>query len=252
MSERLHQVRIRTPEGAEFAHTLASPLLRMSAVIIDWATIMVTWSILATCLNLLRLISGDLAGWFLLVGYFVLNSAYDIVSEWNWRGQTLGKRVMGLRVVDALGLRLSFAQIVVRNLLRYIDLLPACYVIGGTAALFGRRAQRLGDLAAGTLVIWEAPVPQPDLGSLQDTKYNSLRRHAHVVARLRQAVTPAQAQAAWLALKRRDQLESAARVRLFARMAEHFKASTHLPDEAIDGVSDEQLVRNVVDVLYRK
>jgi hypothetical protein len=45
--------------------------------------------------------------------------------EWRWRGQTIGKRVLRLRVVDAQGLRLHFTQVVLRNLLRFVDMLPA-------------------------------------------------------------------------------------------------------------------------------
>ena len=55
-----------------------------------------------------------------------------------------------------------------------------------------------------------------------------------------------------MALKRRDALEAGARVKLFAELAEHFKTVTRLPEEATEGVSDEQLVRNVVEVLYRQ
>jgi hypothetical protein len=117
-------------------------------------------------------------------------------------------------------------------------------------ALFNRRAQRLGDLAAGTLVIWEPMEPAPDLATLQTGKYNSLRAHLPVVARLRQAVTPGEARAAWQALVRRDRFEDAARVRLFAELAGHFKGLTPIPAEAVEGVSDEQFVRNVVEVLY--
>lgn len=251
MTERLHQLRLRTPEGAEFAYVIASPVLRMAALTIDWAVIASSWSILSILVGFLGILSTDLLGWASIVAYFVLNSGYDILCEWLWRGQTVGKRVVGLRVVDAQGLQLTFAQIVIRNLLRYMDLLPSAYLVGGSAALISRRGQRLGDLAAGTLVIWEPPVVQPDLSAMPESKYNSLRLQSHIVARLRQAVTPAQAQAAWLALKRRDKLEPAARIELFAEMAAHFKSITRLPDEATDGVSDEQLVRNVVEVLFR-
>jgi hypothetical protein len=90
----------------------------------------------------------------------------------------------------------------------------------------------------------------PDFGTLRGEKYNSLRAHAPAVARLRQAVSPAEARAAWSALARRDQLEAEARVRLFAELAGHFRAVAAAPAEVAEGVADEQFVRNVVDVLY--
>jgi hypothetical protein len=122
--------------------------------------------------------------------------------------------------------------------------------VGGTTALLSRRGQRLGDLAAGTLVVWEPVDAAPDLAMLTSEKYNSLRGHGSVVARLRHAVTPAEARAAWQALARREELAAEARVKLFGELAEHFRRVTPVPVEAVDGVSDEQFVRNVVDVLY--
>ncbi len=250
MMERLREFRIRTPEGAEFSFQLASPVLRLCAVFLDWMAIAVIWSIVSMALALLNVLSTDLARLSAIVGYFVLSLGYDIAFEWLWNGRTLGKKLLSLRVVDAAGLRLSFPQIVLRNLMRYVDLLPIGYAVGGLASLLSRKAQRLGDLAAGTLVIWEAPVPEPDLGWLGELKYNSLREQVPVVARLRQSLPLAQAQAAWLALRRRDQFDPQARLRLFAQMASHFRAVGKIPPELSDGLSDEQLVRNVVEVLY--
>jgi uncharacterized RDD family membrane protein YckC len=249
-AERVHLLRVRTPEGVAFTFRLASPVLRAAALFIDWGVISGAWSILATILSLLSLINRDVVGLVAAVLFFLLSQGYRIATEWLWRGQSIGKRVMRLRVVDEGGLRLTFSQIVLRNLLRFVDALPLAYLVGGIAALASRRGQRLGDLAAGTLVIWEPADPMPDLDVLSGEKYNSLRAHAPVVARLRQAVTPAEARAVLQALARRDTLEAEARVRLFAELAAHFRALTPLPLEATEGVSDEQLIRNIVDVLY--
>jgi uncharacterized RDD family membrane protein YckC len=250
MNERTHRFHVRTPEGVAFSYRLASPVLRLAALMIDTLTVATAWTILATLIGLLSIVSRDFAGMVMIVSYFLLSQGYRILLEWRWRGQTLGKKVMKLRVVDERGLRIGFAQIALRNLLRFIDALPFAYLVGGVTALFNRRAQRLGDLAAGTLVIWEPMEPAPDLATLQTGKYNSLRAHLPVVARLRQAVTPGEARAAWQALVRRDRFEDAARVRLFAELAGHFKGLTPIPAEAVEGVSDEQFVRNVVEVLY--
>ncbi len=249
-AERTHRFHVRTPEGVAFSFRLASPVLRLAALMIDWLSVMTVWTLLATLIGLLHIVSRDIAGLVMVISYFLLTQGYRILCEWRWRGQTLGKKVMRLRVVDERGLRLTFAQITLRNLLRFVDALPFAYLVGGLTALFNRRAQRLGDLAAGTLVVWEPDEPAPDLTALQTGKYNSLRAHAPVVARLRQVVTPAEARAAWQALVRRERLEDAARVRLFAELAEHFRGLTPIPADAVEGVSDEQFVRNVVEVLY--
>lgn len=248
--DRTHLWRVRTPEGVAFTFRLASPVLRLAALIVDWAAVSAVWSVLAVGIALLKVINADLAAMVAAVTYFVLSQGYRIASEWLWRGQTLGKRILRLRVVDERGLRLTFAQVAMRNLLRFVDVLPVAYLVGGVAALTSRRAQRLGDLAAGTLVVWEASEIPPDLGLLASEKYNSLREFPAVVTRLRQAVTPHEAQTAWRALGRRAELGADARVQLFQELATHFRGVTPLPAEALDGISDEQLVRNVVDVLY--
>lgn len=249
-TSRLATVRLRTPEGVAFSFRLASPALRLAALAIDFAVISASWSVISILFSLLGILSQDVARGASIVGYFFFSQGYRIGLEWRWRGQTIGKRLLQLRVIDERGLPLSFAQVVMRNLLRFIDALPAAYAVGGLAALLSTRAQRLGDLAAGTLVIWEPTEPMPDLAALRGEKYNSLRRHPGVVARLRQAIAPAEARVAWQALARRDQLEPEARVALFAELAAHFRSLTPMPDELLDGLSDEQFVRNVVDVLY--
>lgn len=249
-TERVQLWRLRTPEGVAFTFRLASPMLRLAAVVIDWATVSAAWSVIAVPIALLKILSPDFAGMVATVSYFLLSQGYRMATEWLWRGQTLGKRLLQLRVVDERGLRLTFAQVVLRNLLRFVDVLPVGYLVGGTAALLSRRGQRLGDLAAGTLVVWEPMDAAPDLAMLKGEKYNSLRSHAAVVSRLRHAVTPTEARTAWQALARRENLEADARVKLFAELADYFRRVTPIPVEAVDGVSDEQFVRNIVDVLY--
>jgi len=249
-ADRTHLWRVRTPEGVAFTYRLASPVLRLAALVIDWAAVSSVWSVLAVAVAFLKIINADLAQMVAIVTYFVLSQGYRMASEWLWRGQTLGKRLLRLRVVDERGLRLTFAQVAMRNLLRFVDGLPLAYLVGGIAALTSRRGQRLGDLAAGTLVVWEATEVVPDLAMLASEKYNSLREHPAVVTRLRQAVSPLEAQTAWRALSRRAVLAPEARVQVFEELAHHFRGITPIPGEALDGISDEQLVRNVVDVLY--
>jgi len=187
----------------------------------------------------------------MVLSYFVISIGYGILLEWIWRGQTMGKRVLRLRVVDAEGLRLQINQVVIRNLLRFVDMLPAFYLVGGVVSLLNRRYQRLGDIAANTVVVRAPKLSEPDLDQLLAGKYNSLREHPHLEARLRQRVSPAEAAVAMRALLRREGLDPRARVELFGELAEHFRAVVTFPPEAVEGMPDEQYVRNVVDVLYR-
>lgn len=252
MSERVRRLRVTTPEGVEFSFRLASPMLRLGALMIDWALVMAAWSLLATILLPLKLVSPDTGQGVMIVAFFVLSRGYDVMAEWGWRGQSVGKRVMKLRVVDARGLRLTFSQCLLRNLLRFIDCLPFAYAVGGVAALVSARGQRLGDLAAGTVVVHEPTEPAPDAAVMAGQRYNSLRGQAALVARLRRETTPDEARAAWQALARREQIEAAARLALYAEMAAHFRRLGRIPDELVDGLTDEQQLRNVVDVLYRE
>jgi uncharacterized RDD family membrane protein YckC len=248
---RTNTLLIRTPEGVVFSQTLAGPVTRFLAWLVDalilWAVLMV----ISLLTIFTALITPDFAGALQALAYFGVSVGYGMLCEWFWRGQTLGKRVMRLRVVDASGLRLQFSQVAIRNLLRVVDMLPFLYTVGGAATLLTRKAQRLGDLAANTVVIRIPRLSEPDLEQLGADKYNSLRNYPHLCARLRQRVTPAEASTALQAVARRDEFEPAARVQLFAELAEHFRGKVDFPAEAAEGVADERYVRNVVDVLYR-
>lgn len=244
-------LRIRTPEGITFSFQLAGPVVRCLAWIVDFMVVMAISQGVRILGSLAGFISEDLAGAVATIGYFVVSIGYGVATEWAWRGQTVGKRVVGLRVMDAQGLRLQFHQILLRNLLRFADMLPAFYLVGGLACYFSRRAQRLGDLAANTIVVHNTKQLEPDLDQLLSGKFNSLRQYPHLEARLRQRVSAAEARLALQALVRRDELEPAARVTLFSELADHFKAAVTFPPDVIEAMPDEQYIRNVVDILFR-
>jgi hypothetical protein len=140
---------------------------------------------------------------------------------------------------------------VTRNLLRFVDALPLMYFVGGVACWLSPMCQRLGDIAANTVVLRMPRATEPDLDQILAGKYNSLRQHPHLAARLRQHVSPAEAAIALQAVLRREEFEAAARVLLFSELAGYFRAKVEFPTEAVEGVADEQFLRNVVDVIYR-
>ena len=242
---------IRTPEGIVFSQTLAGPVLRFFAWLIDSLCVLSVWISIGTVLRILEVFGPGIANAVLTVAFFVLNLGYSVFLEWKWRGQTVGKKLLGLRVVDVEGMRLQFDQIVTRNLLRVVDALPLLYLVGGLSCWLSRKSQRLGDLASNTIVIRIPVVKEPDLDQLLAGKFNSLRQHTHLAARLRQRVNPDEAAIALQALVRRDEFDAIARLELFDQLATHFQNKVAFPQEAIDGVSSEQYVRNVVDVVYR-
>jgi uncharacterized RDD family membrane protein YckC len=243
-------LRIRTPEGIVFAQSLAGPVMRFFAWVIDLLLIVAFMYGLNRLMSWVRLISPDIAASLTTAGFFVVNVGYGMFLEWIWRGQTIGKKVMRLRVVDADGLRLQFDQIVTRNLLRFLDMLPLFYVIGGLSCWLSQKCQRLGDIAANTIVIRIPEISEPDLEQLLEGKFNSLRKYPHLAARLRQRVSPVEASTALQAVIRRDRFDPIARIELFRQLAAHFQEKVDFPPEATEGLTDEQCIRNVIDVIY--
>lgn len=252
MSTRAQTLTVRTPEGVVFATRLAGPVTRFLAWGVDLLCILVVTNVIGFLAALIGLVNPDMAQAITVLLMFVVTISYSIVLEWFWRGQTVGKRMLRLRVVDIEGMRLQPSQVVVRNLLRFVDSLPVFYVVGGLACLFSRHAQRLGDIAANTVVVRMPRLETPDVEQLLAGKFNSLRNHPQLEARLRQRVAPAEADLALRALLRRDDFDPAERVKLFSELATHFRAVVTFPPETSDGIADEQYVRNVVDSLFRK
>lgn len=249
-SGKANQLELQTPEGITFSLILAGPVTRFLAWLVDALCLWGLLTVLGTVLEALGAVSAEAAETLYLLGNFLIPIGYGILCEWGWRGQTLGKRLLKIRIVDAQGLKLRFSQVVIRNLLRSVDTLPLFYMVGGLACLLSPKAQRLGDLVANTVVIRHEEPKEPDLEQLLAGKFNSLRAYAHLCARLRQRVTPAQAAVVLQALLRRESLDPNERVELFADIAGRFRSMVVFPEEAVDGLSDEQYLRNVVDVLY--
>jgi uncharacterized RDD family membrane protein YckC len=244
-------LKIVTPEGVSFGLPLAGPASRFLAWLVDALMVMAMGVFLSQALGAFAGIGKDLAIALNAVLYFFFSIAYGILAEWFWRGQTVGKRLLKLRVVDAGGLRLRFGQVALRNLLRAVDAMPLAYLVGGTACLLTRHCQRLGDLAADTIVIRRIVHPDPDWDQLGGGKFNSLRDYPHLAARLRRRVTPAEAGLALQALVRREEMLPDARIELFEDLVAHFKSLVAFPAEAVEGLAAEQYVRNVVDLIFR-
>ena len=248
---RRRELVICTPEGIAFSFELAGPVIRGAAFMLDLFIVSLISQLVSAAFMLPGLVAEDFFGALSMLLFFIVYFGYGIWTEWKLRGQTLGKRLLKLRVMDAGGLRLQFSQVVLRNLLRVVDSLPLFYLVGGVACFLHPRAQRLGDIAAGTVVVRVPRIREPDLDQIETPKYNSLRDHPHLIARLRQRIGAHEAAIAVQALLRRNELEAAARAQLFDDITGHVRAGVKIPDELLDGLSSEQFVRNVVDVLFR-
>src|SRR5262245_8960797 len=94
---------IQTPEGVTFSFELATPAVRALAWSVDAALLGAASGVISQLTGGLQLLSADYAAAIGVASYFFASLAYGIVLEWRWRGQTIGKRVLGLRVIDADG-----------------------------------------------------------------------------------------------------------------------------------------------------
>jgi uncharacterized RDD family membrane protein YckC len=151
------RVRIATPEGVDVELTLAGIGSRFIAAILD---LIVQGAVLLAAAILLGVIGGDgsgLAVAIFSIVFFLVFFAYDVLFEVRSRGRTLGKRWTGLRVVRSGGRPMTFVPSCVRNVMRVVDILPVLYGIGVITIFITARNQRLGDLAAGTLIVRERP-----------------------------------------------------------------------------------------------
>ncbi len=256
-------LKVQTPEGVTFDIPIASPYSRCLALALDLAVILALSVLLSQIIGALKImLSGipvvgnvidDFGNGTVIVFQFLIAIGYGMATEWFWSGQTVGKRLMKLRVIDERGLPLGLKQVIIRNLFRVLDMMPSTfYLLGGLSCLVSRRCQRIGDFAAGTLVIREVEVPPPALEELIGSEKNSFAGFPHLEARLRQGTTPEEARIALDAVTRRGDLNPASRVELFSRLADHFREFAEFPEEVTIGLSDEQYVRNVVETLFRR
>ncbi len=247
-----NQVDIETPEGIRFSLQLAGPSRRLLAWTIDTFMVLAILEMLSGLLGIFNIISADLTTALALIAGFILFFGYNMVLEWVWRGKTLGKWLMGIQVMDIEGLHLHFNQLVVRNLLRVIDILPALYLVGGISMIFSPASQRLGDRAANTIVVVTRKPPETDVSRILPDKFNSLRAYPHLEARLRQRLESEELRIIIQALLRRNKLDADKRVALYEELATHCRSLAPFPDEVTRTLSDEQFLRNVVDSIYNQ
>jgi uncharacterized RDD family membrane protein YckC len=154
------RTRIATPEGVELELVLAGLASRFIAEIVDAALIVLAVLVLIAA----AAIAGGTAGLVILSvavgGLMLISVVYHVAFEVLAAGRTPGKRANGLRVVmdggEPIGLRAS----AIRNLVRLLEGPPLFYVPAIVSILATRRNQRLGDLAAGTLVVREPRAPR--------------------------------------------------------------------------------------------
>ncbi len=171
MTNNSATLKIDTPENVTFDYDVAGIGSRFLAALADTLAILVLQVIILGTLLWLVLRSaptdslfGSNAGyWFLGIVTllsFIFFWGYYIFFEIMWNGQTPGKRWIGLRVIRLDGTPVTVAEVVIRNLVRMLDLLPTAYGVGVVTMFINENSRRLGDLAAGTVVVYDRSVTE--------------------------------------------------------------------------------------------
>jgi uncharacterized RDD family membrane protein YckC len=153
---------IRTPENVKLDFELASVGSRGVAVVID---MLIQYILIAAAVISILLIAGEESINLLfaegntiyivicLLIIFILQFGYFLLFEFFMKGSTLGKKIIGLKVMMANGEPVSFSACLIRNFIRIADMLPGVYLIGIFSVIFTKRCMRIGDLAANTVVV---------------------------------------------------------------------------------------------------
>jgi uncharacterized RDD family membrane protein YckC len=206
---------IATPEGVDLELTLAGVGSRFVSALVDFMLQIVLLVGVTGVGAAVGAFGGGFGSVVVLLSGFLVFAAYDVLFEVFAGGRTPGKRLNGLRVVRVDGSPVTFFTSAVRNVLRLIDILPAMYLVGIVTILVTRQNQRLGDVAAGTLVVRER-TEQPSLRELRMPQPQPVSAgNSWDVT----AVTADELTAVRSFLARRDELTYQARYRLAADLA---------------------------------
>ncbi|MCA0150029.1 MULTISPECIES: RDD family protein [Rossellomorea] len=161
------QVDIRTPEYVSLKFQPAGLGSRAAALMIDQIILTIVNILIVVLLffvladDNLKLNMFDfnsvLLGFFLIT-IFVINWGYFFALEYFWGGKTVGKRMLGIRVIQENGHSVTLLSCFIRNLMRIIDMLPVSYFLGMIMIFLHSKHKRLGDIVAGTIVVHERRV----------------------------------------------------------------------------------------------
>jgi uncharacterized RDD family membrane protein YckC len=153
---------IDTPELVALEFPLAGIGSRFIAILIDYilqfAALVALILVMILFLPSMQKFESASAKWMvaiLILVPFLLHWGYFTLFEGLWHGQTPGKRVAKIRVIQQSGRAITIFESLSRNFVRAVDFLPVFYVVGSISIFMTHRNQRLGDLVAGTLVVHE-------------------------------------------------------------------------------------------------
>ena len=188
------QISVTTAAGIEVLQTVAGVGGRSYAFIIDWhirLLIVLVWILTAIVLydmgftgDIFKHLLGDdsqptMIFYIAFLPPLLIYLFYHPVLEILMAGRTPGKRIAGIRIIAKNGLDASVGAILIRNIFRIIDSLPAYYILGLTVAFINRHNCRIGDIAAGTVLVYEDKTSVKDIQWLNqvDAKIMSAQQY---------------------------------------------------------------------------
>ncbi len=239
---------VLTPEYVEFDFVLAGLYSRFLAWLIDTLITAVGAFFLILVLTMVLSAFPGFASALASLLWFAVYWGYCIVLELVWSGQTIGKRALGIRVVQDTGVRIGFQHAALRNLVRPLDYLPLFYFVGGAAALISESHQRLGDMLAGTIVVRERRLKIPS--SLEkDAQDPQLLADPQFLAAV-DKLSREEQELVLSAAMRREELGMDARLKLFAALSSRLQeeVGVYKPEH----LSDEKVVLIAATALARK
>lgn len=145
-------VACQTPEGVELMLMPAGVLPRLGAWLVDLLVRLAILFVIGIALGMFGLAGQGI----LLIVYFLLDWFYAVLFEVFYHGQTIGKKQFGIQVCQDDGTPIRWQASMIRNLLRLADFLPFAFLSGIISMLFHPASKRLGDMVAGTMVIYLA------------------------------------------------------------------------------------------------
>jgi uncharacterized RDD family membrane protein YckC len=155
--------RYEIPEGIELGFRVAGPVVRACA----WAIDLLIRAGLYLAIAIPFSFMGGLGIGVTLIIFFLIEWFYPVIFELR-QGATPGKKAMGLEVIHDDGTPIAWSASLIRNLLRTADFLPFLYATGLISMLLNQNFKRLGDLAAGSLVVYRDKVGvRPELPSVK-------------------------------------------------------------------------------------
>lgn len=238
------QLTITTPEHVPIRLEPAGAGSRFLAMMIDYVITSAIGGGVGMILSVF-LPTGIALAIFITVS-FVLSWGWHVWFETQRNGQTVGKRALSLRVVDARGLPISLHQSLVRNIVRVLDFLPLFYGLAAVVTLVDPLRRRLGDLVADTLVIREAQPLAWRATVSADRRHNTLR-NPRVLRLIRHRISLEEREFLLSLCVRAEKMSAAARYDLFQAVADVYREKLGIEEEQMSG---ENLVRDLTAVLF--